>query len=263
MNEIGIFSWFGYEQPLPERLALIAEAGFRWTCLWLGQDEPMVAAGRRDDMPAMARDAGLAVDNVHASCQYSNLLWADTGKDRRTVRADYEDTISFCGRHGIPLLVAHIAEGPTPPPQTAEGIQVLRHLTAFAEGNGVILALENTRRPDYLDQVFEHIGSPGLGFCYDSSHDFLQEGTRGALLGRWGVRLVATHFSDNDGEEDDHWLPGDGRIDWTRVKAAFPAQTYAGRIMLEVKTKNPTVEQPRDFVRRAHAVAQRLQKTLA
>jgi len=45
---------------------------------------------------------------------------------------------------------------------------------------------------------------------------------------------VTCHISDNDGEIDRHWLPGNGVIDWRNFWNLFPKESYLKNIMLEV-----------------------------
>lgn len=153
-NNCGIFSWFGYELPISERLRLIKKAGFFCTSVWFGY-----------------------------------------------------------------------------------GIKLLREIIKYAEDSNIIVAIENTRKPHYLDYIYSNIESPYLGFCYDSSHDFLYSDNPGMLLNKWGHLLVATHLSDNDGTTDKHCLPKDGNIDWELVKKYFPKKTYSGNFTLEVVSK--------------------------
>jgi sugar phosphate isomerase/epimerase len=89
-------------------------------------------------------------------------------------------------------------------------------------------------------------------FCYDSSHDWLWGRPRLGTLRRWRHRLAQTHFSDaGDDDEDRHLLPRSGRIDWDAVAEAFPAQTYAGVLLLEVIAGSPS-EPPEQFLAQAH-----------
>ncbi|MHC4565992.1 MAG: sugar phosphate isomerase/epimerase family protein [Planctomycetota bacterium] len=262
MREIGIFAWFGYPLPLEKRVALIAKAGFDSTCLWLGKEEELVDRGKADRMPAPAQDAGLKIDNVHASFERCNLLWSESKEEHAIIKREYEAAISFCSKHSIGKLVIHVARGASPPPQSNEGLRILRELVSCAEDSGVILALENTTRSDYVDFIFSNLQSSHLGLCYDSSHDFLQGQSRGAILGKWGPLLVTTHLSDNKGKNDDHLLPEDGQIDWSIVADAFPAATYAGPLMLEVYPQDSSALAAEDFLHIAYERAVRLRKVL-
>ena len=235
MLPLGIYAWFGYELPLKKRLQMIADTGFTTTCIWFGDEEEMVRDGHTDRIPALVRDTGLVLENVHAPFWHSNFLWAESASDRATVHQELADTLSFCGKHRIPVIVMHLSAGKTPPPPNASGLKLIRELVKMAEEENVTISLENSEDygNHYLDFVFSDIQSPNLGFCYDSSHDFIVREFRGQALEKWGTLLVMTHLSDNFGVDDDHLLPGWGNTDWPAVMSRFP-KSYKGTLMLEV-----------------------------
>ncbi len=261
MRRLGIFCWFGYDIPLEIRLSLIKEAGFRTTCLWLGPEEELVGQGRAALMPDLARQAGLSVDNVHATCADCNHLWDESDGDAQAALSAYEDALRFCKDHRIGTCVVHLTKGRTLPRMTQSGLRRIDELVRHAAALDVTLAIENMLGPEHIDLVLSNICSPHLGLCYDSSHDFLQGMTRSALLQKWGGRLVTTHFSDNHGEHDDHLLPGDGTINWNALTKKFPAKTYSGPIMLEVQAKQAHLS-PEEFLRLAHERAKQLERLL-
>jgi len=91
-------------------------------------------------------------------------------------------------------------------------------LVKEAEKQGVTLALENVfdQGPETLKMLLEKINSPRCGFCFDTGHS-LVFGTRSwkewiEMLGR---HLVEVHLHDNNGVEDQHLPPGDGKFDFT------------------------------------------------
>ena len=260
---IGIFSWFGFPMPLEERLHHIARAGFDATALWLGREEPHVRSGNLDGIPAMARRCELAIDNVHAPFSHCNDLWAADRGAREAWLDEMTRCVDFCERHAIPVVVIHVCQGASPPPINAGGLETLTNLVQRAEDAGVVLAVENTARPDYINAALQAVESPCLGMCYDSSHDFLAADNPGRLLQQWGHRLVATHFSDNGGVMDNHWLPGDGRIDWQRVAQVFPRDTYEGTILLETVVRDDSYPSADAFLAEAHARATSLRDRLA
>jgi len=80
-------------------------------------------------------------------------------------------------------------------------------------------------------------------------------------LERRGGRLLTTHLSDNDGEADRHWPPGEGVVDW-RGLASAPSLRRLGAVMLEVlgprnKPWPPPAAFLRDMRRRLRAVFRR------
>ncbi len=63
-----------------------------------------------------------------------------------------------------------------------------------------------------------------------------------------GEKIVTTHFSDYDGVDEKHWLPGEGVIDWGAVMDAFDEIGYADSVLYEVVYEVPnTISHPRDL----------------
>jgi sugar phosphate isomerase/epimerase len=159
-----------------------------------------------DAMPDLVRSEGLSIEYVHAPEKDCNNLWSPSEGEREAVVTEYVSCIDFCRRNKIPLVVLHISrsKGKKPPSRSRYGLRAIEHLLRHAEDSNIIMAIENTQRPDYLDYIFSNLQSPCLGLCYDSSHDFLYSPEPGLLLRDWGHLLSATHLSDNDGLQDRH-----------------------------------------------------------
>lgn len=251
LDRFGIFSWFGFRLPLSERIRLIKEAGFGSTSVWLGEEEELVKTGNECLIPEIVRSHGLFLENVHAPYKYCNNIWSDSGSTRSVIKNEYGSSISFCSKHGIPIVVVHISRGDDAPKLNEHGLDVIREIVRRAEDANVTVAIENTGKPCYLNHVFSNVESPSLGFCYDSSHDFLGHSNPGTLLREWSHLLVATHLSDNDGISDRHWVPGEGNIDWEVVRDCFPKDTYTGFFTLEVLPKADEGQPVRSFLRKA------------
>ena len=231
MEQIGIFAWFGFFLPLAERLRLIGEAGFSHASLWWGH-EFEETDGTLDTHPALARDCGLAIDSVHLPYADSNLLWEDSLRGDAYHRL-LTGLLAQCGTHRIPVAVLHPNDGPQPPPTHPIGRERIRRLAEMAGRNGTVLALENLHVTRTLDDLFEQINAPSLGFCYDSGHDHIFGEPAGLLLEQHGHRLACLHLHDNDGVLDRHGLPGTGAIDWPRRIGEIRASGYRGVWSLE------------------------------
>lgn len=233
----GIFSWYGYRAPMDLRLAAIKRAGYTASSVWRGRTEPMVRAGREELIPEIFRDHGLEFEYVHGSYTNCNKLWSESPEDREIIFRDYSNDIEYCERHRVPNLVVHISKGLNPRPPSEAGVEVISRLVEQAVVAGVRLAIENTRQPEHIDYILERLESAALGFCYDSSHDFLHCENPGEILSRWGHRLFVTHLSDNDGLTDKHWMPGKGSGEWSAIAKHFPVATFDGFLTLEVLPK--------------------------
>jgi sugar phosphate isomerase/epimerase len=256
-----LFSWFGYRLPLEQRLALAAGAGFDTVSLWLGQEEELVASGHWEALPALARSAGLAVDHAHAPFPDCNRLWSTEPEFVAAWAGEHERQLEFCHEHGLPLLVVHAVEDPCPPFHRS-GVDAAGRLAERALQLGVTLAIENTCSAECIGVLLEAIPSRGLGLCYDSSHDFLRGQTRGSLLENWGHRLVTTHLSDNLGVTDDHFLPGEGQVDWLHLAEVFPRDSYRGAFLFELLPRPSGDGSAADFVRAACGRALRVRQVL-
>lgn len=227
----GICFWFGYPVAGKEIFKLIKEAGFDDVFLWWG-DEYAEVDGDKNLLPEMARAAGLEVENVHAPFDKTNCIWTESVNAEDIVKR-YAQCIIDCARHSIPAVVIHLTSGNTPPPLSLLGLDRIKYLVELAEQKGVNIALENLRRPEYLQFVFSNIQSDRLGFCYDSGHENCY--SKGAdLLGAYGNKLMALHLNDNDGTDDQHRIPGEGTINWDSVARKIKSTGYQGPITLEV-----------------------------
>ena len=93
-----------------------------------------------------------------------------------------------------------------------------------------------------------------VGVCIDTGHAWLGRHWE-QLVAVAGHRLVHVHASDNHGRRDDHLTPGDGSIDWGRVRHSLIAAKFHGWVMVELSTpEGPDSE----YIRRALQRAQSL-----
>lgn len=247
---LGIFSWFGYVLPFPERLRLINEAGFAATSIWW-EDEDTPWQIKKESMPKLVKEMGLILENLHVPYNDSSEMWSENKSVRSGFIQRHIRWLQDCAGYGIPMMVMHLTEGITTPQPNGYGAESMLELVKVAEKLGVTIAIENTRRNDNVPYLLSKIPSSYLGFCYDSSHYFLTDKLDFHLFDNYGERLVTTHLSDNDGLEDRHWLLEEGIIDWSQVARHFPT-SYRGCLTLEAY---PTAEEregsPQLFLKRA------------
>lgn len=258
MRKKCIFSWFGYPIDMKERFRLIKQAGFDGVLLWWS-DENIDTDGIKERQPELALKNGLFIENIHLPFKGINNLWLDN------INGDeYEkliiNNIRQCGNFEIPTVVIHLTEGNNPPPVSEIGLNRIRKMVDVAENLNVKIALENLRKPEHIDCVFQEITSPKLGLCYDSGHnncftpkiDFLKQ---------YGDKLFALHLHDNDGIDDLHMIPFDGNIEWYKIKSQIEDICYKGAISLEVvKRKQDKYENlsAQEFLRKAFVSAAKI-----
>lgn len=111
----------------------------------------------------------------------------------------------------------------------------LREITAFAEGSGLSIGLENRfhfyELPDYSEmrRILEEFQQPWLGWQFDVGHlqvlsqlglfDF------SAWLEAFSSRIVGVHLHDVVGIVD-HQIPGSGEVDFVKIASHLPADAY-------------------------------------
>jgi len=100
------------------------------------------------------------------------------------------------------------------------------------------LALENIATPlsalSNLIALVREINSPRVGLCLDIGHANLQ-GRPGEAIERCAGSLLAVHLSDNDGQSDQHLVPGEGNIPWPEVIRRLDKIGFNGPLTLELR----------------------------
>lgn len=258
MNQLTIFFWFGFPIPMEERFKLIKLVGFDGVLLWWS-DEYAAVDGDKRLHPKMDRRNGLFIENIHTPTPRNNSLWEDNIQGEAFVKI-LQDCIDDCERFHIPTAVIHGTYGDTAPSYNQIGFDRIKRLVEVAERKGVNLALENLRQPGALDYIFSKIQSDRLGFCYDSGHEnCFTKGTD--FLSQYGSKLMALHLHDNDGTDDQHWLPGEGGIDWPVLMKKLKKTGYSGPNALEVEGRSPVSgsdNNPKMYLQRAFQAGKRL-----
>jgi len=211
------------------------------------QDKKLAA-----DLAIWLRDQGGFLQSIHTPfCMdyqaRSSREWlsiADPERLRREKAVDeIRRSLEFSERISFPLAVVHMG---APEDRLSD-----RHLDAiyysletlqpFAEARGVTLALENI--PNELSTVegmrrfLEDAQLGKVGICFDSGHSHLQADPHEEI--RDGeAKIIATHLHDNHRKKDEHLLPFDGDIEWSKVLEALEAIEYSGSLTLELKAWN-------------------------
>jgi sugar phosphate isomerase/epimerase len=212
---------------------MIAEAGFTATTLWW-EDEALFGKEKKEIVPAMARDFGLYIENIHVPFENCNDLWGTDYETRRKIETGYLRWLEDCAMFQIPVMVMHLTKGKDLMSPHKDGIKSMEVILRHAETLGVTIAIENTAGMDHFNTVLREFPSKNLGYCYDSSHDWLYGSEKATILKQWPQRLVSLHLSDNDGEADRHWLPCHGSVDWDLIIKNFPESIASGCLTMEV-----------------------------
>ena len=248
MAQYGISTWLVQGYSPEEAVDLLANAGFQ--CVEVsGADDGFVPAWEKDPVGVTGRlrKAGVEPLSVHGPIAGRRLDAPDSTVRNAAVAANiaYLKMMRLCG---IPEIVIHptgAADMSTPAARAAAEEHARESLKALADPagrEGIRMAVENIGRPpvpgssisrllDMIDGLGRHVG-----LCFDVGHaeqaglDLLRE-LRTALA---GGRLFSLHLHDVAPNGVDHFIPGEGRIDWNALIAALDADGFSGVCTLEL-----------------------------
>jgi sugar phosphate isomerase/epimerase len=231
-GNIGIYSWFGVEMHMSERLRLIKEAGFDSTMLWWG-DQVAFWDFDKEKLIDQVRRTDLIIENIHLPYYEIHHLW-DKNLQSIDVIKGLKEGIDDCHRFGIEGMVIHVENDLLIDYNKNIGLENLRRLVCEAEEKDIIIAIENSKNNQIIEYVLEELISNHLKLCYDSSHDWLLGGSKGDMILKYSDRLQYLHLSDNDLVFDRHWIPGDGMIQWEKIVKNLKEAQYRGTVSFEV-----------------------------
>ena len=185
----------------------------------------------------MAR-CGLEYETIHAPFSHINDIWLE-GDDGEAMLKELTGCVDRCAQVGARIAVVHLSSGNNPPSITDIGRARFSRLVEHAAKNNVRIAFENQRKLANLAWAMETFGNEA-GFCWDCGHESCFTPGR-EYMPMFGARLICTHIHDNEGvyNQDDHLLPFDGKIDYSRFAEHIRKANYTGSLMLEVAYNRP------------------------
>lgn len=124
-------------------------------------------------------------------------------------------------------------------------------LTQVAQSCGVVICLENMpfrgqiyAKPEDTLALVKQIHSPYFRMCLDTGHAAVWKVSPADAVRQIGREWLCTlHVHDNDGEHDQHRLPGEGVIDWADFSAALREIGFEGTVSLETRVQDPVTEE--------------------
>ncbi len=169
-----------------------------------------------------------------------------------------KNIIKLAGTNGIECIVIHPGifywfpvEKWTRKKALLRLINSLLQTVEYCREYNVKLALENVvpipHGSDYLfigdcvsdfQRIFERVDSDFIGFCLDTGHANLAEGST-SYIDKLKEKLINVHFHDNLGKNDNHLSVGEGNINWTEVCSALDSIKYNGPLISESSNVSP------------------------
>lgn len=228
MRPIGITLPFKPVPSVPDYIACMADLGFNAT---FGIVHEPAEQARLAELCA-AR--GIPTETLHAPFGHINDMWLP-GEGGDAMLDELKQTVDHCLIAGAPIAVVHLSAGDNAPSITDIGRERFARLVEYAQTKNVRIAFENQRKLANLAWAFETFSTAdGVDFCWDCGHEGCFTPGR-QYMPLFGDRLACTHIHDNHQvyNGDEHLLPFDGTIDFSRVAAQIAASPFRGTVMLE------------------------------
>lgn len=214
--------------PIEEQLRINKQVGFQNVTFIISEFEDIVMLKKWADF---AHSIGLNTVNIHPPFMRNCNFWLDN-EDHDKIFTAYIHCIDACAEAGVASVTVHPTSIPTNVYVSELGLETHRKLVEHAEERGILLYLENLRTPIHLDYLFDNIKSDNLRFCLDIGHENVYN--HGIdFAHRYADRFGFTHLHDNDGADDLHLIPLDGKMDWRKIAKDFSDVGYAGFLNLE------------------------------
>lgn len=233
-------------KPLSEELfSHYQKAGLTAIELSLGNEEYDTLP--YDRVAAWAQKYGVQLWSLHLPfCPFDvlDISSLDRSLQQATI-ARLSEIIKRGAAIGIQKFIIHPSGEPIANEEREERLMTAQEsLYTLADvadkGNG-ILAVENLPRTCLGKNAAEIIRlteiDPRLGVCFDTNHLLGEEAV--SFIHRVGPKIISTHVSDYDFTDERHWLPGEGRLNWTAVVQALAAIDYRGVWMYELGFQAP------------------------
>jgi len=244
----GISSWIVTHSTAGEAAEQLAAAGFKE--VELSADACMLMqAWEKEPSKICARlsAAGIGVPSVHSAGSGRRLDVEDEEARKDSIQAniEYFARMKDCG---VPEIVIHAtssADVSTPQKRAESKMRSVESLKALAEraaDYGVRMAVENIGRMERpgssMAELLEMIDGLGdhVGLCFDIGHaeqaglDLVNELRTAARAGK----LFSLHIHDVKPEGKDHFIPGEGRIDFDLFIRELNIAGFVGGRMLEI-----------------------------
>ncbi|MBQ9806001.1 MAG: sugar phosphate isomerase/epimerase [Clostridia bacterium] len=192
--------------------------------------------------------SGLYFNGVHISFGHHWDFSATEEEKRREAVENFAEIAPLIDEYTPHFYIIHGSFEPIPLENRAAKIAALKKsLAEMLQITKTTIAVEILPRTCLLNtaaeaiEIIDSMASEQIKVCVDVNH-FLQEPAEEGVLAL-GNRIVTTHISDHDYENERHWLPGQGKINWNALIGALEKIGYTGVFNYEVGETLATVKE--------------------
>lgn len=189
----------------------------------------------------LAEKNGVNIWSFHlpfAPFELIDVSAVDTEKRNKAVEL-LSDLIKMCGNIGVDKFIVHPSGEPIRETERSERLKCSRDslskLADVAERFNAVICVEDLPRT-CLGNCIEEMKfltekDERLKICFDTNHITADKPEN--VIRELNDKIVTLHVSDFDFVDEKHWLPGEGKIDWSNVVNALRDIKYNGVWMYE------------------------------
>ena len=247
--DLALSTWLVKDYDVEQAIELLADTGFEWLEMSCAAS-PLGQLWEQDAARAqrLVQTAGMQITSVHDPDAGRFLDVADAGQRRAGIHATM-GYFRHCAEADAKLVVVHpTSRGTFSSPQELAAVfrrsrESLAELADLAGELGIRMAAENlptvgaTERPDGrvagLLRLTEGLGEH-VGICLDIGHTWMSGYDPVKEIHAAGAKLFTLHIHDVRDRKHDHYVPGEGELDFAAVLSALKASDFSGTSVLEV-----------------------------
>lgn len=241
-----------------ETIAAIKECNFESVFLkWY--DEDWIIS--QFEQANYCRELGLKIEFAHLGYQNIENIWSPL-KEYDLFVDRYCDDLNDLKKYDINLAVMHTGGRKQLYGINEFGLDRFKSIVEYARKLNINIAFENTSFKDDLTYILDNLLIyDNVSLCLDVGHyhiyfkdDF--------DLNKYKDRISCIHLHDNEGTKDQHLIPYDGSIDWSKAMKLLKDNNYSGPLTLEIIYSNYYSDRCSliDFYTKAYKALERLKK---
>lgn len=252
--------------PPPRYLRAAKKQGFthiHWCHHWC--DDYFYSDGEIDEIRGHLASAGLILSDCHASAG-KNANWSSLSEEERKKGVELiRNRVDLTSRLDGDAIVLHSWWNDQDAAEVMKRIDRLKkslaELEDYCRVRKIKIALENSFQGDasfdIIEELFRDFDFGYLGFCWDTGHSNLTEGTINRA-DKIKDRLCVLHVHDNNGKSDQHRIPFSGTVDWKRAVEIIAASPYDKPFSLELMKDRRRYIRSSSFLKDAFRIGQQL-----
>ena len=234
-----------------ERYKKRREFGFTHVDIDLGNDKTIIFTGTPEEQEnvilnekKLAKEAGIIIHQAHGPFRWP--IQDGTVEERAERMEKMKHSIRVASKLECKNWVIHPMmpfgwqeriHNPGHEQETWDiNLAFMRELLIVAKECDVIICLENMPMPDFsigsVEEILRfvnEIDDENFKICLDTGHAAVYPGQSvGDAVRLLGDKIQVLHVHDNNGRNDNHWLPYHGVIDWEDFGKALKEINFQG-----------------------------------